>query len=180
MSEACWTGSVATPIGGIEYCVTKKGLVRLWLPGENPEGRRAEVAERFGLAPSSGRAPAIAARVEKQVRDYFAGKRTTFDLPLDLRGTPFQVSVWSAVARVPFGRVVSYGDVAARVGKPGAFRAVGSAQNANPVPIVVPCHRVVGSSGSLVGYGGGLGMKEWLLQHEGLPMVRGKVASVPG
>ncbi len=102
-----------------------------------------------------------------QLRDYFAGKRRTFDLPLDLRGTPFQVQVWKALTDIPFGEARSYKDIAERIGSPKAVRAVGGANNRNPVPIVVPCHRVIGASGAMVGYGGGLHIKTFLLQHEG-------------
>ncbi|MFN3763308.1 MAG: methylated-DNA--[protein]-cysteine S-methyltransferase, partial [Anaerolineae bacterium] len=91
-----------------------------------------------------------------------------FDLPLDLRGTPFQRRVWEELRRVPYGQTVAYGELARRVGRPGAARAVGRAVGANPVPIIVPCHRVVGADGSLVGYGGGLEIKAALLRLEGV------------
>ncbi|MCX6093211.1 MAG: methylated-DNA--[protein]-cysteine S-methyltransferase [Candidatus Bipolaricaulota bacterium] len=101
-----------------------------------------------------------------QVRDYLRGDRRTFDLPLDLRGTPFQESVWRAMAKIPYGDTTTYGALAAGIGRPQAARAVGQAVGANPVPIVVPCHRVVGTSGSLTGFGGGLPLKERLLALE--------------
>ncbi len=90
-----------------------------------------------------------------------------FPLPLDLRGTPFQQQVWRELRKVPYGQTVSYGELARRVGRPGAVRAVGQAVGANPIPIIVPCHRVVGADGSLVGYGGGLEIKSALLRLEG-------------
>ena len=101
-----------------------------------------------------------------QLADYFAGRQRGFHLPLALRGTSFQRQVWQAVQTVPYGGTVSYATIATAIGKPQAVRAVGAANGANPVAIVVPCHRVVGSDGSLTGYGGGLWRKAWLLEHE--------------
>jgi methylated-DNA-[protein]-cysteine S-methyltransferase len=97
---------------------------------------------------------------------YFCGRSKAFDLPLEPRGTEFQKSVWRALLDVPFGETTTYGDLARRLGKPAAVRAVGAANGANPIPIVIPCHRVIGSNGSLVGFGGGLPVKRWLLDHE--------------
>lgn len=104
----------------------------------------------------------------RQLREYLAGRRRVFDLPLDLRGSPFQLSVWEQVAAIPYGCTASYGDIAHLLGNPGASRAVGAANGANPVPLIVPCHRVVGSDGSLTGFGGGLPIKQRLLALEGL------------
>jgi methylated-DNA-[protein]-cysteine S-methyltransferase len=101
-----------------------------------------------------------------QLAAYFAGDLTQFDLPLQLDGTPFQQRVWQALREIPFGATATYGDVAQRLGIPGASRAVGLANNRNPVPIVVPCHRVIGADGGLTGFGGGLPCKRWLLDHE--------------
>lgn len=103
----------------------------------------------------------------KQVLEYLQGKRTVFSFPLDFRGTPFQVSVWQALTRIPFGETRSYTDIAEVVQRPKAIRAVGAANGANPIPIVVPCHRVIGKNGSLTGFGGGLDVKEELLRFEG-------------
>ncbi|MCI8594685.1 MAG: methylated-DNA--[protein]-cysteine S-methyltransferase [Oscillospiraceae bacterium] len=102
----------------------------------------------------------------RQLDEYFAGKRKTFDLPLSLEGTPFQKSVWRALSDIPYGETRAYVDIAEAIGKPKACRAVGMANHANPVMIVVPCHRVVGKDGSLTGYGGGLPMKQFLLDLE--------------
>jgi methylated-DNA-[protein]-cysteine S-methyltransferase len=101
-----------------------------------------------------------------QLEAYFAGERTDFDLPVAPAGTPFQRRVWDALLTIPFGRTTSYGKVAAEIGSPGSARAVGLANNRNPIPLIIPCHRVVGSTGQLVGYGGGLACKRWLLDHE--------------
>ena len=103
-----------------------------------------------------------------QLDEYFARKRTAFDLPLALRGTPFQMKVWRALMRIPFGATARYGEIAAAIGRPGASRAVGGANHRNPIPIIVPCHRVIGSDGSLTGYGGGEPTKRRLLALEGI------------
>jgi methylated-DNA-[protein]-cysteine S-methyltransferase len=105
-----------------------------------------------------------------QLREYFSRVRRTFDLSLDVRGTAFQRAVWDAVARIPYGETASYGEIARRVGKPGAARAVGAAVGANPLPIIIPCHRVIGADGSLTGYGSGLDAKERLLRLEGVSL----------
>lgn len=104
--------------------------------------------------------------VTAQLKEYFAGQRTEFDLALELAGTPFQRQVWAALGDIPYGQTISYGELAARIGKPGASRAVGLANGRNPVSIVVPCHRVVGANGSLTGYGGGMERKRYLLDLE--------------
>jgi methylated-DNA-[protein]-cysteine S-methyltransferase len=102
----------------------------------------------------------------KQIAEYFDGKRKEFFLHLDPQGTTFQKLVWRQLEKIPFGKLVSYGEVARAIGKPEAFRAVGSANGKNPIAIIIPCHRVIGSDGSLTGYGGGLWRKEWLIAHE--------------
>jgi methylated-DNA-[protein]-cysteine S-methyltransferase len=104
----------------------------------------------------------------RQLDEYLNGKRRVFDIPLDLRGTPFQASVWKALSTIPYGHTCSYTDLAAAVGRPGAFRAAGSANGCNPVPIIVPCHRVIGKDGSLTGFRGGLAVKAALLKLEGV------------
>jgi methylated-DNA-[protein]-cysteine S-methyltransferase len=102
----------------------------------------------------------------RQLDEYFAGERDAFDLPLEPQGTEFQRSVWNALAAIPFGETRSYGQIAAKVGRPKAARAVGMANNRNPIAVIVPCHRVIGAGGALVGYAGGLERKTWLLDHE--------------
>ena len=102
-----------------------------------------------------------------QLDAYFKGQRQQFDIPLDLTGTHFQQTVWQQLLHVPYGQVASYQDIAHAINKPRAMRAVGAANGQNPVSIVVPCHRIIGSNGRLTGYGGGLWRKEWLLKHEG-------------
>jgi methylated-DNA-[protein]-cysteine S-methyltransferase len=111
--------------------------------------------------------PPLAAAV-RQLTEYFAGSRRDFDLPLRLQGTDFQQRVWQELTEIPFGETWSYGQLARRIDKPSASRAVGLANGQNPISIIVPCHRVIGADGSLTGYGGGLERKSWLLAHEGL------------
>lgn len=106
------------------------------------------------------------ANARQQLEEYFAGDRKDFDLPLKIEGTEFQVSVLKALQEIPYGQTVSYGEIAKRIGRPKAVRAVGAANGRNPIPIVVPCHRVIGSSGDLTGFGGGLDTKEALLRLE--------------
>ncbi len=103
-----------------------------------------------------------------QLREYFSGSRRAFDLPLDVHGTAFQRTVWDKIARIPYGATTTYGKIAQGIGKPKSARAVGAANGANPLPIIIPCHRVIGANGSLTGYGGGLEMKAALLRLEGV------------
>ena len=109
----------------------------------------------------------VAVEAVRQLRAYFAGKLRRFDLPLDLQGTEFQLRVWRELETIPFGETRSYSQIATAIGAPRAVRAVGAANGANPIPIVVPCHRVIGAAGSLIGYGGGLPLKKRLLELEG-------------
>ena len=107
----------------------------------------------------------------RQLEEYFRGERTEFDLPLELDGTRFQTETWRALEAIPYGETISYAELARRVGNPKAVRAVGTANGANPLPIVIPCHRVIGSNGKLTGYGGGLDIKQQLLTLEGVLLV---------
>lgn len=112
------------------------------------------------------RRDAALSRAREQLEEYFDGSRTSFDLAIDPAGTPFQVRVWEALREIPFGATVGYGELARRVGRPNAARAVGAANGRNPIFIVVPCHRVIGADGSLTGFGWGTDTKAWLLDHE--------------
>ena len=128
------------------------------------EGRLAQVT--FGAGESA--APGAAAlRVAEQLTEYFSGRRSSFEVPLGLRGTEFQLAVWNELLRVPYGETITYAELARRIGRPSAVRAVGAANGANPIPVIVPCHRVIGANGTLTGYGGGIERKQWLLAHEG-------------
>jgi methylated-DNA-[protein]-cysteine S-methyltransferase len=126
----------------------------------------------------------LLAEVERQLGEYFGGQRRTFDLPLAPQGTDFQRRVWKALLEIPFGTTAAYSDIAAAIGAPAAVRAVGAANGQNPISIVIPCHRIIGKDGSLTGYGGGLPVKQFLLQLEGAiqgplgaPLRGSKVAS---
>ena len=110
--------------------------------------------------------PACMTECLRQLDEYFNGRRRKFSLSLLLKGTDFQKAVWRQLKTIPFGQTASYGDVARAIGRPKAFRAVGNANNKNPIPLIIPCHRVIGSDGKLVGFGGGIWRKQWLLDHE--------------
>ncbi len=116
--------------------------------------------------PSDRNLPECMKECVRQMDEYFIGTRKKFSLKLLLEGTPFQKQVWRELRRIPYGKAVSYGDIARSIGKPRAFRATGNANNKNPIVIIIPCHRVIGADGSLVGYGSGIWRKEWLLKHE--------------
>ena len=118
------------------------------------------------LQPAGKKDPGPFREVRRQLSAYFEGDLRQFDLPVRLDGTAFQQTVWTALRELEFGQRVSYGELARRIGRPSASRAVGLANGRNPISIIVPCHRVIGASGSLVGYGGGLDRKRWLLEHE--------------
>lgn len=165
-------GSVDTPLGCLELVAGPRGLRAVRLPGERPAARRRADARGAGAVDDAGPGPvdpaACLLEAARQLAEYFAGERTVFELPLDPVGTPFQRAAWEVLRTIPFGRAISYGQQAARLGAPNAARAVGAANGRNPLPIVVPCHRVVGSDGSLVGFAAGMGAKAWLVRHEGI------------
>ncbi len=159
------SATVRTPIGWLSIAASPRGLLRIDFVAQ-AIGSKAAGTRATGPDKEARRHLAAALR---QLRDYFAGRRSTFELPLDLAGTAYQQRVWRALERIPFGRTLTYGELAARLGAPGGARAVGRACATNPVPVVVPCHRVVGSEGSLQGYGGGLWRKQRLLELERAP-----------
>lgn len=146
-----------SPLGRILLSGTEKALAGLWIVGEKhaPE-----------IEPSWVEDDAPFAEALRQLDEYFAGTRQEFDLPLTAEGTAFQKQVWEALRGIPFGVTKTYGQLATQIGNPKAMRAVGLANGQNPISIIVPCHRVIGASGSLTGYGGGLKAKRWLLDHE--------------
>jgi len=149
---------VASPVGKLRLVASEKGLVAIDVRSNAKQVATAKDAS----------AQAISLKTKKQLEQYFAGRRTSFDVALDLVGTEFQVQAWRALCRIPFGKTISYGQQAANIKKPKAFRAVGSANGKNPIPIIVPCHRVVAGDGSLGGYSLGLRMKKQLLALEGV------------
>lgn len=143
-----------TPVGTLTLVAGAPGLRAVLFPGEAPP------------AGAVGETHPLLASAEQQLQEYFAGERRTFKLPLDPVGTPFQRRCWLALSSIPYGTTISYGEQARRLGHPRAARAVGAANARNPIPIVLPCHRVVGADGALTGYGGGLDAKRVLLEHE--------------
>ena len=149
-----------SPVGELFIASTERGLCRI---SYHPDGQDEELARIFGVrvlrVPLDG--------VRRELDEYFEGRRREFDLPLDLRVAPFHEAVLHELARVPYGRTETYGSLAAKVGRPKAARAVGTVMNRNPIPIVLPCHRIVGANGSLTGYAGGLHVKRALLELEG-------------
>ena len=154
-----------TPIGPLTLVASDAGLHEIHFPsGRRPPGARPREHVR-NASPAEPDHPVLAATVV-QLREYFAGARRDFDLPLAPRGTPFQLAAWRALCQIPFATTVSYGEQARRLGDRNKTRAVGAANGRNPIPIVIPCHRVVGADGRLVGFGGGLETKAWLLDHE--------------
>jgi methylated-DNA-[protein]-cysteine S-methyltransferase len=130
------------------------------------EHHRDGLSVHPGWRPVDPAACPVVGDARAQLAAYFAGERTAFDLPLAMRGTAFNLRVWAELRGIPYGETASYADVARRLGSPGAARAVGAANARNPIPIIVPCHRVVGADGSLTGFGGGIERKRWLLAHE--------------
>jgi methylated-DNA-[protein]-cysteine S-methyltransferase len=157
---------VDTPLGALLVAVTDRGVCRIEFDPE-PERDLEPLARDYGVRVL--RAPKVVDESRRELTEYFEGSRTRFELPLDLRvAAEFRLRVMNELARVPYGSVTTYGALAAKAGRPAAARAVGTIMNRNPVPIVLPCHRVVGASGSLVGYGGGLERKEQLLRLEGV------------
>jgi methylated-DNA-[protein]-cysteine S-methyltransferase len=147
--------TIDTPMGSLLLLATEAGLCELDF---NAKAREIEADWQHD--------PERLAPVVKQVGAYFAGELTDFDLPLDPQGTEFQQRVWRELCAIPFGETISYGELARRIGKPTASRAVGAANGQNPVAIIIPCHRVIGANGKLTGYAGGLDKKSFLLDHE--------------
>jgi methylated-DNA-[protein]-cysteine S-methyltransferase len=142
----------SSPIGPLEISGTPDGIVSVtFVKRRLPNDRNLPKCVDEGI---------------QQLDEYFRGSRKPFSLKLLLQGTPFQKLVWQRLQRIPYGKSASYGDVARAIDHPHAYRAVGNANNRNPIAIIIPCHRVIGSDGNLVGYGGGLWRKEWLLNHE--------------
>lgn len=140
------------------------------LIAENLSGVSAIIfnADAFSIPDSWVQVENLSSEVMNQLQQYFNGERYEFDLPLSPEGTSFQLEVWRALEKIPYGETISYLDLAKRIGKPAAVRAVGAANGANPLPIVIPCHRVIGHNGKLTGYGGGLEKKQYLLSMESL------------
>lgn len=148
---------IDSPLGPILIAATSKGLC--YVNFQNGLNKRIPDHEWV-------RNETRLSEVKEQISAYFAGTLKTFILPLDLKGTEFQRNVWSALQKIPYGTTMTYGELAQQIGKPKAARAVGNANNANPIPIIIPCHRVIGSRGELIGYAGGVEIKSALLKFE--------------
>jgi methylated-DNA-[protein]-cysteine S-methyltransferase len=161
-----YTTTVDSPCGPLLCVVDEKGaVVRIEFGAGGESQRVMETMLAAGIELVED--PARTAELRRQLAEYFAGHRREFDLELAPAGTPFERSVWSELRKIPFGETRSYSEIACAIGRPGAARAVGRANGANPIPIVVPCHRVIGADGSLTGFGGGLETKSRLLELEG-------------
>jgi methylated-DNA-[protein]-cysteine S-methyltransferase len=148
--------TVESPIGELTLASDGEALTGLYMTDQR---HRPEL-------PAAGGDDAVLAAAREQLTEYFAGERRAFDLPLRPAGTPFQRAVWDALRDIPYGETAGYGELARRLGRPGAARAVGRANGRNPIAVVVPCHRVIGAAGALTGYGGGLERKRYLLELE--------------
>ena len=151
--------SNSSPVGRLKLVASEKGLAAILWENDDPERVRLEPLVEDPSDP-------ILIETERQLASYFAGKLKAFDVPLDFKGTAFQKSVWAALLTIPFGETRSYGDIARQIGQPTASRAVGAANGKNPISIIAPCHRVIGSTGALTGFAGGLATKERLLGLE--------------
>jgi methylated-DNA-[protein]-cysteine S-methyltransferase len=151
------TTTMESPVGTLTLTAVDGRVTGLHMDGQ----RHAPAS-----SPDWERDDAGLAEVVEQLEAYFCGSRSDFDVALDLHGTDFQRRVWAGLLEIPYGETISYGELARRVGSPGASRAVGLANGRNPVAIIVPCHRVIGANGTMTGYGGGLDRKVWLLDHE--------------
>ena len=151
--------SISSPVGRLKLVASERGLAAILWENDDPERVRLEPLVEDPSDP-------ILIETERQLASYFAGKLKAFDVPLDFKGTAFQRSVWAALLTIPFGETRSYGDIARQIGRPTASRAVGAANGKNPISIIAPCHRVIGSTGALTGFAGGLATKERLLGLE--------------
>lgn len=161
-ASPAWRRDVDTPIGSIVVLASERGVRAVLWPGEDTDRVRVDAAD----APAPASAAHVLDLAVCQLGEYFAGTRTEFDLPLDPIGTPFQLAAWEALRTIPYGRTISYGEQARRLGDARKARSIGAANGRNPISIIVPCHRVVGADGSLTGFAGGLEVKAWLLDHE--------------
>ncbi|HEX3664459.1 MAG TPA: methylated-DNA--[protein]-cysteine S-methyltransferase [Rhizomicrobium sp.] len=163
--EICYFDHIASPIGDVVIVVGRDGAMRILYFDDGDDRWRREFERRYpGARLAAARDPS---GHSSNLKAYFDGDMEAFDrVPVVFDGTPFQNRVWKALCRIPIGGTTSYGALAKKIGEPLAVRAVGLANGSNPISLVVPCHRVIGSNGSLTGYGGGLPRKKWLLEHE--------------
>jgi methylated-DNA-[protein]-cysteine S-methyltransferase len=158
-------GSIASPIGDLLVATLRDAVCAIAFEGGEADAERYLARRHGAIAKVPGRVPA---HVRDALDGYFEGDLAAFDgIEVVAKGTAFQERVWNALRKIPAGRTASYADIAQRIGQPTAVRAVGLANGQNPVPIIIPCHRIIGRDGSLTGFGGGLERKAWLLRHEG-------------
>ncbi len=162
MTEELTSTTMRSPVGELVLIASGTGLRAVLWPGERPD--RVLVAR--GGRESGAAADRILAEAVRQLTEYFAGERREFDIPLDPVGTEFQHQAWQVLREIPYGTTISYGEQARRLGDPNKSRAVGAANGRNPISIIVPCHRVIGSTGKLTGFAAGVETKAWLLHHE--------------
>lgn len=174
MTETIGWDTIETPIGEVACAVSEAGVVAITFLSE---ARRGSLEGEVPGKPKLVRDAEATRQIKNELGAYFAGEITAFQSQPDLRGTPFQVSVWKRLLDITYGATATYGAVARKIGNPEASRAVGMANNKNRISILVPCHRVVGSTGDLTGYGGGLDRKKWLLDHEIRVAMKGKPLS---
>ncbi len=165
MGEYLAIANLDSLVGSLRLAATEKGVVRISLPGGASSDFASWLQRALPDAEAVDELPSLE-RARRELSEYFSGVRRDFTVSLDLRGTPFQRSVWHALAEIPYGTTCSYADIARAAGSPRAFRAVGLANGANPVPIIIPCHRVIEADGGIGGYGGGLDAKRRLLAFE--------------
>lgn len=151
--------TIPSPVGALTLVASDAGLAAILWENDRPGRVKLGALEEAPDHP-------VLAEAERQLQGYFAGERERFDVPLDFRGTDFQKSVWAALLTIPFGETRSYTEIARQIGRPGASRAVGAANGRNPISIIAPCHRVIGTNGALTGFAGGLAAKELLLGME--------------
>ena len=163
---------LTTPLGELILTASDTALTGVYFPTSR-RGPAPTHQASWVEANGEGAAAKLLARAREQLSEYFARTRTTFDLPLEALGSAFEHRVWNALRTIPYGATTSYGELAKRLGDRHASRAVGLANGKNPIPIIVPCHRVVGAKGELTGFGGGLDRKRWLLEHEGAALALG-------
>lgn len=156
----CYSKSIDTPIGWIIISASYKGITYIHLLQEGIKyNKKIKMPKDKTVLQHINAA-------KFQLSEYFYGNRMSFDLPLDIKGTPFQQKVWQALLKIPYAHTTSYKDIAKKIGSPNAYRAVGQACGANPIPIIIPCHRVLSSDGSIGGYSAGIDIKKWLLSFE--------------
>lgn len=160
LTQTLYTTCIDSPVGALQLIASPKGLCGVYFNGR---GRHEEGLKR-GMA--DGQDHPVLIKAARQLGEYFAGRRTQFDLPLDMQGTVFQIKAWKVLQGIPYAATISYREQAARMGDAKKARAVGAANGRNPISIIVPCHRVIGATGALVGFGGGLKTKSFLLEHE--------------